>query len=65
MLALGRPGTIVRASESSTDIGYSVGVGWAFEVGLGSQVYVDLRYQVIEMDPVRTELLPITVGYRW
>ncbi len=59
------PGTIVRASESATRFGYSVGVGWAFEVGLGSQIYVDVRYQVIETSASSTELVPITVGYRW
>jgi hypothetical protein len=59
------PGTIIRGSQSETVFGYHVGVGWAVEVGLGSQIYFDVRYQIIETSPVKTELIPFTVGYRW
>ena len=59
------PGTIIRGSTSATEFGYNAGLGFAFTVGLGSQLYVEARYQVIETSPVKTEFLPITVGYRW
>jgi opacity protein-like surface antigen len=59
------PGTVVAGSASSTEFGWSVGIGWAFEVGVGSQLYIESRYQSVDTSPLSTEFLPITLGYRW
>ncbi|MDX1384039.1 MAG: outer membrane beta-barrel protein [Thermoanaerobaculia bacterium] len=59
------PGTVVAGSVSSTEIGFNLGIGWAFEVGLGSQLFVEARYYRIETSPQTTEYLPVTLGYRW
>ena len=48
------------------EIGYNVGIGWAFEMGsVGSQLFIESRYHSIDMSPQSTEILPITIGYRW
>ncbi|MDX1384958.1 MAG: outer membrane beta-barrel protein [Thermoanaerobaculia bacterium] len=59
------PGSIVVGSRSSTEVGFNFGLGWAFDVGLGSQFFVETRYYRIETDPRPTEYLPLSVGYRW
>jgi opacity protein-like surface antigen len=58
------PGTIVTDSRSTTELGYNLGLGLAFEVGMGSQIYLEAKYHRIETDTA-TEILPIVVGYRW
>lgn len=58
------PGEIIPASESTTEFGFNLGVGVTFEVGLSSEVYLELRYHRIDT-PGATELLPFIIGYRW
>ncbi len=59
------PGTIVRLSDSTTEFSWSVGTGLTFEVGTSSQIYIEARYHGIETDRTTTEIIPITLGYRW
>jgi opacity protein-like surface antigen len=58
------PGTIVTDSTSTTELGYNLGLGLTFQVGLGSQIYVEASYHRIETDVV-TEMIPIVIGYRF
>jgi opacity protein-like surface antigen len=58
------PGDLVAADESTTEFGINLGVGVTFEVGLSSEVYLELRYHRIDT-PEATELLPFIIGYRW
>jgi opacity protein-like surface antigen len=58
------PGTIVTDRATSTDIGYNLGIGFSFEVGLGSEIYFEAKYHRIETD-VAAEYIPINIGYRW
>jgi opacity protein-like surface antigen len=58
------PGDLVAADESTTELGFNLGVGVSFEVGLQSELYVELRYHSISSEET-TELLPLVVGYRW
>jgi len=58
------PGDAIPASESTTEFGINLGVGVTFEVGLSSEVYLELRYHRIDT-PEATELLPFIIGYRW
>jgi hypothetical protein len=58
------PGDPVVAAESTTELGINLGVGVTFEVGLSSELYLELRYHRIDT-PEATELLPFIIGYRW
>ena len=58
------PGDVILDSESATEFGFNLGVGITFEVGLHSEVYLEVRYHHIGT-PETTELLPMVVGYRW
>ena len=59
------PGNVLRASTSSTEFGWNAGLGWAFEVGTGSQLYLEARFHSVSTSPLGTDYLPLTVGYRW
>jgi len=58
------PGEVILASESTTEFGFNLGVGVAFEVGLSSEVYLEVRYHSVDTSET-TELLPLVIGYRW
>ncbi|HQL29127.1 MAG TPA: outer membrane beta-barrel protein [Thermoanaerobaculales bacterium] len=57
-------GEVVPASESTTELGFNLGIGVAFEVGQSSEVYLEVRYHSVDT-PETTELLPLVIGYRW
>ena len=57
-------GDAVAESQSTTDLGFNLGVGITFDVGLSSEVYLEARYHRIGGDET-TELLPLVLGYRW
>ncbi len=59
------PGSVVAASESSTELGWNAGLGWAFEVGTGSQLFIEARFHSVDTSPIGTDYMPLTVGYRW
>jgi hypothetical protein len=60
------PGTFVTDHESSVEFGWNGGIGFSFEVGMeGAQVYLEARYQSIEMEHRTSDFLPLTIGYRW
>ena len=59
------PGSVVVGSTSSTEFGWNAGLGWAFEVGTGSQLYLEARFHSVNSSPLGTEYLPLTIGYRW
>ena len=59
------PGTVTAASVDSTEFGWNAGLGWAFEVGTGSQIYIEARFNSINTSPLGTDYLPLTIGYRW
>ena len=59
------PGTVIVASESTTEFGWNVGVGISFEVGLGNELFLEARYHQIDLDRAKTEFIPISFGYRW
>ena len=54
---------------SPQDVGYGFdyffGAGLTFEVGLGSQIYIEAKYHRAETDPVEIEYIPVVLGYRW
>jgi opacity protein-like surface antigen len=60
----GEAGDVVPAGESTTELGFNLGVGVTFDVGLSSEVYLEARYHRIGGDET-TELLPLVLGYRW
>ena len=59
------PGDIVKASESSTELGLNLGIGLNMEMKNGSQLYFEAKYHWVDSDPQRAEYVPITIGYRW
>ncbi len=58
------PGTVVRASESTTEFGWNVGIGLTFELSSGSELFLEAKYHSVETDRT-TEYVPLTFGYRW
>ena len=56
---------MTAASVDSTEFGWNAGLGWAFEVGTGSQIYIEARFNSINTSPLGTDYLPLTIGYRW
>lgn len=58
------PGTIVTDRISTTKFGYNLAVGLTFQVGMGSNIYVQAQYDRVETD-VSTDYVPLVVGYRW
>ena len=59
------PGTKVLFDETQTKMGFNFGAGITFEVGLGSQIYIEAKYHRVETDPAALEYIPVVVGYRW
>jgi opacity protein-like surface antigen len=59
------PGTLVVGSQSTTEFGYNVGIGINWEMGSGSQLFLEAKYHSIQMDPETTEMVPVVIGYRW
>lgn len=59
------PGTIVRGSESTTKFGWNVGIGINWEMGSGSQLFLEAKYVSIDTDRQATEYIPVVIGYRW
>jgi hypothetical protein len=59
------PGTVVANSESSWDWGANVGIGLNWEMSMGSQIYLEVKYHWVDADPTEITYLPIQIGYRW
>jgi len=59
------PGTVVQASDSSWNAGLNLGIGINFELGMGSQVYLEAKYHYVDSDPQEVTYVPIMIGYRW
>ena len=57
-------GNIVRGSESSTELGWNVGLGYAFPTSTG-QIFIEAKYHEISTDGPGVSYLPITVGFRF
>jgi len=58
------PGSVVQASDSSTEFGLNVGVGYNVETG-GGQFFVEAKYHRIDTDTRDLEFVPINFGFRW
>jgi opacity protein-like surface antigen len=59
------PTDVVVASDSTTRFGYNAGLGLSFAFGSGSEIYLEARYHRAETTNEPTELLPVSVGFRW
>jgi len=57
-------GTVVRGSDSTTEFGYNLGLGYSFEVGDGS-LFIETKYHWIDTDTSDVTYVPFTFGYRW
>jgi opacity protein-like surface antigen len=58
-------GEVVRLSEDATEFSYNAGLGLTFNLSSGSQVYVEAKYHAVELDRETSEVVPLTVGFRW
>lgn len=58
-------GAINAGSDSGTEFGWNAGLGWAFQVGGGSQIFIETRFHSVDTSPLATDYLPLTIGYRW
>lgn len=58
------PGSVVQASDSSTEFGLNFGIGYHLEAGDG-QFFVEAKYHRIETDARDLEFVPINFGFRW
>jgi opacity protein-like surface antigen len=59
------PGTVVEASNTSTNVGYNLGIGLNWEMTMGSQLYLEAKYHYVDSDPRETTYVPFVIGYRW
>jgi opacity protein-like surface antigen len=59
------PGTVVVASEDSTEFSWNIGLGYSFPLGGNSLMYVEARYKSVHTDPETMQVIPLTVGIRW
>jgi hypothetical protein len=57
-------GNIIRGRESTSEIGYNVGLGYSFEVGL-MQMFVEATWHEIPTAESEINYIPITFGFRW
>ena len=58
------PGSVVTDSQSTTEFGYNLAAAITFQVGMGSQIYVQAQYNSVETKQSLT-YVPLVVGYRW
>ena len=59
------PGTIIVGKQDTDEFGWSVGAGYSFDTRSGGKVFVEARYQQIELGNDKLKYIPLTVGYRW
>ena len=57
------PGSFVNGEVNSDEIGWNLGLGYAW--GPGGQGFLEVRYQRIELEGAAFEYVPLTIGYRW
>jgi hypothetical protein len=57
-------GSIVRGSESSTEVGWNAGLGYDFDAGDG-KVFIEAKYHYIMTDSEDFYYLPVMIGFRW
>lgn len=57
------PGTFVNGETSADEVGWNLGLGYAF--GNTGQGFLELRYQRIEFEGEAFEYVPLTIGFRW
>lgn len=55
---------IIRGEESTGEIGYNLGIGYSFDVGV-SQMFIELSYHEIPTANTEMTYMPITFGWRW
>jgi len=55
----------IVGSDSTIRFGYNAGIGLAFTVGKGSQIYLEAKYHWAQTTNKTTEYLPIVLGFRW
>ena len=55
----------IYTGDSATEFGYNVGAGITFQVGRGSQIFLEATYHRVATSPTATEYIPIVLGYRW
>jgi hypothetical protein len=57
-------GQFVSDQRSENEFGWNVGVGYSFTT-TGGQLFVEARYQHIDVGDKSLEFVPLTFGYRW
>jgi len=57
-------GAIVAGSDSTTELGYNVGLGYSLEAGDG-QFFVETKYHFIDTDTEEVTYAPLSFGFRW
>jgi opacity protein-like surface antigen len=59
------PGQIVVGQRSADEFGWNLGAGYSFAMRTGGQLFVEARYQQIDVGDEKLEYIPLTVGFRW
>lgn len=57
-------GDVVVESESTWEFGYNAGIGMTFELANRSQLYLEARYNWIDLEQT-VEYVPFIFGWRW
>lgn len=58
------PGNIVVGKQSEDEFGWNIGAGYSFDT-MNGQVFIEARYQQIQVGNDNLEYIPLTVGFRW
>ncbi|MGW8367653.1 MAG: hypothetical protein ACWGPN_03105 [Gammaproteobacteria bacterium] len=58
------PGNIIRGRQTNSEIGYNLGIGYTFEVGV-NQMFVEATYHSVSTEFSSLDYIPITFGIRW
>ena len=57
-------GSIPTGSDSTTEFGWNLGLGFSLEAGNG-QFFMEARYHDVSTDNDDVTFVPVTFGYRW
>lgn len=57
-------GAVVRGSDSTTEFGYNVGLGWGWQLNEGV-FFIEAKYHFVRTDTEDMKYVPLQFGFRW
>lgn len=59
------PGTFIKGKQETDEFGWNIGAGYSWDTGGGGKVFVEARYQQVQVGRENLDYIPLTIGYRW